>query len=172
MKYFICHTYSFLHLQGLILSNALRAQKNIEDEGYTMALNNLRLEVIELRNEGLEKYKILFSLVNKVKEDEASFKAQAKAQKIEIEDLRSQLAEAKEKCALAEANREISEYWKNHLEKNVEELRTSKERCFEKSLDCVKKIKAGFHQRGCLFYRRKFHTRRPRRCYRMDKWGG
>jgi hypothetical protein len=52
-----------------------------------MALNNLRSEVIELRNEGLEKDKILFSLVNKVKEDEASFKAQAEAQKIEIEDL-------------------------------------------------------------------------------------
>jgi hypothetical protein len=58
------------------------------------------------------------------------------------------LAEAKEKCALAEANREISEYWKNHLEKNVEELRTSKERCFEKSLDCVKKIKASFANVG------------------------
>jgi hypothetical protein len=69
-----------------------------------------------------------------VKEDEASFKAQAEAQKTEIEDLRRQLAEAKESCALAQANREISKYWKNHLEKNVEELRTSKERCFEKSL--------------------------------------
>jgi hypothetical protein len=44
-----------LLLQGLILSNALRAQKNIEDEGCTIALNNLRSEVIELRNEGLEK---------------------------------------------------------------------------------------------------------------------
>jgi hypothetical protein len=64
-----------LLLQGLILSNALRAQKNIEDEGYTMALNNLRSEVIELRNEGLAKGKILFSFVNKVKEDEASSKA-------------------------------------------------------------------------------------------------
>jgi hypothetical protein len=53
-----------------------------------MALNNFRLEVIELRNEGLEKYKILISLVNKVKEDEASFKAQAEVQKTEIEDLR------------------------------------------------------------------------------------
>jgi hypothetical protein len=109
-----------------------------------MALNNLRSEVIELRNEGLEKDKILISLVNKVKEDEASSKAQTEAQKIEIEDLRRQLAEAKEKCTLAEANQEISEYWKNHLEKNVEELRTSKERCFEKSLDCVKKIKVSF----------------------------
>jgi hypothetical protein len=106
------------------------------------------LEVIELRNEGLEKDKILFSLVNKVEEDEASFKAQVEAQKIEIEDLRRQLAEAKEKCALAEANREISEYWKNHLEKNAEELRTSKERCFEKSLDCVKKIKTSFANVG------------------------
>jgi hypothetical protein len=91
-------------LQGLILSNALRAQKNIEDEGYMMALNNLRSEVIELRNKGLEKDKILISLVNKVKEDEASFKAQNDAQKIEIEDLRRQLAEAKEKCALTKAN--------------------------------------------------------------------
>ena len=112
-----------LLLQGLILSNALRAQKNIEDEGYKMALNNLRSEVIKLRNEGLEKDKILLSLVNKVKEDEASFKSQGASQKIEIEDLRRQLVEAKEKCALAEANQEISEYWKNHLEKNVEELR-------------------------------------------------
>jgi Ribonuclease G/E len=135
-------------LQGLILSNALRAHKDIEDEGYTMALNNLRSEVIELRNEGLEKDKILISLVNKVKEDEASYKAQAKIQKTEIEDLQKQLAEAKEKCALAEANRDISEYWKNYLEKNVEELRTSKGRCFEKSLECVKKIKGSFANVG------------------------
>jgi hypothetical protein len=135
-------------LQGFILSNALRAQKNIEDEGYTIALNNLHSEVIELRNEGLEKDKILISLVNKVKEDEASFKAQAEIQKNEIEDLRKQLAEAKEKCALAEANREASKYWKNYLEKTVEELRASKERCFEKSLGCVKKIKASFANVG------------------------
>jgi hypothetical protein len=135
-------------LQGLILSNALRAQKNIEDDGYTIALNNLRSEVIELRNEGLVKDKILISLVNKVKEDEASFKAQAEIQKNEIEDHRKQLAEAKEKCALAEANREASEYWKNYLEKTVEELRASKERCFEKSLGYMEKIKASFANMG------------------------
>jgi hypothetical protein len=103
----------------LILSNALRAQKNTEDEGYTMALNNLRSEVIELRNECLEKYKILISLVNKVKEDEANYRTQTEAQKTEIEDLRRQLAEAKEKCVVAQTNQEISEYWKNYLEKNV-----------------------------------------------------
>jgi hypothetical protein len=57
--------------QGLILSNALRAQKNFEDENCTIALGNLRSEVIQLRNKALEKDKILISLVNKVKEDEA-----------------------------------------------------------------------------------------------------
>jgi hypothetical protein len=52
-KFFIC--LSLLKpnfLQGFILSNALRAQKDAEDEGYVMALSNLRSEVIELRNEG------------------------------------------------------------------------------------------------------------------------
>jgi hypothetical protein len=37
---------------------------------------------------------------------------------------------------------------KNKLEKNVEELRESKERCFEKSLDCVKKLKTSFAKVG------------------------
>jgi hypothetical protein len=66
-------------LQGLILSNALKAQKSVEDEGYTRALNNLCSEVIELRNKGLEKDKILISLVNKVKEDEANYNVHAEA---------------------------------------------------------------------------------------------
>jgi hypothetical protein len=124
------------------------AQKNIEDEGCTMALNNLRSEVIELRNEGLEKDKILISLVNKIKEDEANSKAQGEVQKNEIEDLRKQLAEAKLKCAIAEAGRDASEYWKNYFENTVAELRASKERCFEKSMECVKKIKASFANVG------------------------
>ena len=67
----------------------------------------------------MEKDKILLTLVDKVKGDEANFKAQSEIQKNEIEDIRRQLAEAKEKCGLAEANRDISEYWKNYLEKTV-----------------------------------------------------
>jgi hypothetical protein len=89
-------THTYFSLQGLILSNALRAQKDAEDEGCAIALSNLRSEIIELRNEGLEKDKILHSLINKIKEDEAAFKGQAEAQKREIEDLRKQLARAKE----------------------------------------------------------------------------
>jgi hypothetical protein len=137
-----------LFLQGLILSNALRAQKNAEDEGCTIALNNLRSEVIELRNEGLEKDKILNSLVSKIKENKATSKAQAEAQKCEIEDLRKQLAEAKLKCVVAEAERDTSDYWKNYWEKTVAELRASKEKCFEKSIECVKKVKTSFANVG------------------------
>jgi hypothetical protein len=137
-----------LLLQGLILSNALRAQKSAEDEGCTMALNNLRFEVIELRNEGLEKDKILNSLVNKIKEDKATSKAQAEAQKCEIENLRKQLAEEKLKCAIAKADRDASDYWKNYWEKTVVELRSSKERCYEKSVACVQRIKTSFANIG------------------------
>jgi hypothetical protein len=111
-------------------------------------LSNLRSELIELRNEGLEKVKILHSLVNKIKEDEAAFKAQAEAQKREIEDLRKQLARAKEECTVEETKREISEQWANHLEKNVEELRAFKKRCYEKSIECVKKIRTSFASVG------------------------
>jgi hypothetical protein len=94
-------------LQGLILSNALRAQKDAEDEGCTIALSNLRSEVTELRNEGLEKDKILHLLVNKIKEDEAAFKAQVEAQKREIEDLRKQLARAKKNAQLKKLNEKL-----------------------------------------------------------------
>jgi hypothetical protein len=96
----------------------------------------------------MEKDKILLTLVDKVKGDEANFKAQSEIQKNEIEDLRKQLAEAKLKCAVAEADRDASEYWKNYFEKTVAELRASKERCFEKSVECVKKIKTSFTNVG------------------------
>jgi hypothetical protein len=57
------------------LSNALRAQKNAEDESYVIAHGNLRAEVIRLRNEALEKDKILLSLVDRLKSNEAKLNA-------------------------------------------------------------------------------------------------
>jgi hypothetical protein len=80
-----------IFLQGLILSNTLRAQKIAEDESCVIALGNLRSEVIKLRNEAVEKDKILLSLVDKVKKDEAKFNTQSEAYKAEIEDLRKNL---------------------------------------------------------------------------------
>jgi hypothetical protein len=57
------------------LSNALRAQKNAEDESCQIALGNLRSKVIRLRNEAVEKDKILLSLVDRVKISEANLAA-------------------------------------------------------------------------------------------------
>jgi hypothetical protein len=148
MKYFIVILNSLLFLQGLILSNALRAQKNAEDESCTIALSNLRSKVIKLKNEGLEKDKILISLVSKMREDEAKFNALAEAHKAEVEELRKKLTEANENYAVAKASKEISEWTQARLEKNIEELRESKERCFEKSLDCVKKLENSFAKVG------------------------
>jgi hypothetical protein len=98
----------------------------------------------------LKKDKILLTLVDKVKRDEANFKAQSEIQRNEIENLQKQLAEAKLKCAVVEAKRDASDYWKNYCEKIVAELRSSKERCFEKSVECVKKIKTSFANVGAF----------------------
>jgi hypothetical protein len=78
-------------LQGLILSNALRTWKNAEDESCQIALGNLRSEVIKLRNEALEKDKILLSLVDRVKKNEAKFNAQSEAHKAKVENLQKNL---------------------------------------------------------------------------------
>jgi hypothetical protein len=52
------------------------------------------------------------------------------------------------KCAIVEDDRDASEYWKIYFEKTVVELRSSKERCFQKSVECVKKIKTSFANVG------------------------
>src|SRR5690348_766373 len=126
-----------------------------------MALSNLRSEVIELRNEGLEKDKILHSLLDKIKEDEAAFKGQAEAQKREIQDLQKQLARAKEERILEETKRELSDQWANHLEINVEELRASKKRYYDKSMECVKKIKSSFASVGAFSSEENFTRGNP-----------
>jgi hypothetical protein len=138
----------------------LRAQKNAEDESYNIVFNNLRTKVIKLRNEALEKDKILLTLVDKIKEDEATSKAQAEAQKRGIEDLRKQLARAKEERILEETKRELRQ-WASHLERNVEELRASKKRCYDKSIECAKKIKSSFASVGAFSSEENFTRGNP-----------
>jgi hypothetical protein len=140
----------------LILSKALRAQKEAEDKSCAIALGNLQLEVIRLRNEALEKDKILLSLVDRVKASEANLTAQSKAHIAEVEDLQKKLAKAIENFELAKAKKEISEWASSRLQKNVDELRESKERYYEKSLDCAKKLKESFAKVGAYSSEQKF----------------
>jgi ATP-dependent Clp protease ATP-binding subunit ClpA len=109
---------------------------------------NLRSEVIRLRNEVVEKDKILLSLVDRVKVSEANLAAQFEAHRAEIENLKKKLAEKNEDFEVATTKQEISEWTSARLQKNVDELRESKERYYEKSLDCAKKLKDNFAKVG------------------------
>jgi hypothetical protein len=120
-------------------------------------LENLRSEVVTLRNEALEKKdKILFSLVDKLKTCEAKLSAQDEAHKAEVEDLKKKLAEMNENFEVAKAKQEISEMERSRVQKNVEELRDSKERCYKTSMECVKKLKDCFAKVGAYSSEQKF----------------
>jgi hypothetical protein len=95
-------------LQDLILSNALRAQKDVEDEGCTIALNNLRSEVIELRNEGLEKDKILNSLLSKIKEDEVFPKPKLKLRNRKSKIFENNYSKLKKNVLLQKLNEKLA----------------------------------------------------------------
>jgi hypothetical protein len=72
--------YTFFVCEGLILSKALKAQKDAEDESNQIAIGNLHSEVITLRNEALEKDKILLSLVERLKSSEARLSSLSEAE--------------------------------------------------------------------------------------------
>ena len=80
-------------------------------------------------------------MVDRVKISEANLAAQSEAYRAEIEDLKKKLAEKNEDFEVAKAKQEISEWTSARLQKNVDELRESKERYYEKSLDYAKKLK-------------------------------
>jgi hypothetical protein len=128
----------------------------VEDESCQIALGNLRSEVVTLRNEALEKDKILLSLVDRLKSNEAKLNAQSEAHKAKVEDLQKKLAEMNENFEVAKARQEISEWTSSRLQKNVEELRESKERCYEICLDCAKKLKDIFVKVGAYSSDQKF----------------
>jgi hypothetical protein len=57
---------------------------------------------------------------------------------------------------VAKAKQEISEWTCARLQKNVDELRESKERYYKKSLDCAKKLKDSFAKVGAYSSEQKF----------------
>jgi hypothetical protein len=57
---------------------------------------------------------------------------------------------------VAKAKQEISEWTIARLQKNVDELRESKERYYEKSLDCAKKLKDSLAKVGAYSSEQKF----------------
>jgi hypothetical protein len=83
-----------------------------------------------LRNEALENDKVLLSLVEKLKSSEASLVVQTEAHKSEVEELKMKAAEANEKFEVEAAKHEICKIERSRAQKNYDELRASKEKCY------------------------------------------
>jgi hypothetical protein len=101
----------------LILSKALKAQKDAEDESCRIALGNLRSEVITLRNKALEKDKILLSLVERLKSSEARIFAQAEAHEADMQELKKKVTEATENFNVEVVKHEICEIERSRAQK-------------------------------------------------------
>jgi hypothetical protein len=99
--------------------------------------------------------------VDRLKSSEVKLNAQSEAHKAEVEGLKKKLAKMDEDFEVAKAKQAISEWTNSRLQKNVDELRESKERCYEKSLDCAKKLKDSFAKVGAYSLEQKFILGNP-----------
>jgi hypothetical protein len=82
--------------------------------------------------------------VDRLKTSEAKLNAQAESHKAKVEDLKKKLAEINENFKVAKAKREISKMERARVQRNIEELRDSKEKCYEVSMECARKLKDSF----------------------------
>jgi chromosome segregation ATPase len=94
--------------------------------------------------------------VDRLKTSEAQLKAQAEAHKAEVEGLKKKLAEMNKDFEVAKAKKEISEMETTMVQKNIEELRDSREKCYEVSMDCARKLKDSFTKVGAYSSEQKF----------------
>jgi hypothetical protein len=120
------------------------------------ALGNLRSEVITLRKKALKKDRILLSLVEKLKSSEASLATQVEAHKTEVEELKKNVAKVTKKFEVKAVKHEICVIERSRAQKNADELQASKEKCYEISLECAKKLKDSFAKVGAYSSEQKF----------------
>jgi chromosome segregation ATPase len=154
---FMC---SLFVCQDMILSKALKAQKDAEDESCR-ALGNLRSEVITLRNKALEKDKILLSLVERLKSSKARLSTQAETHEADMQELKKKVAKATENFNVEVARHEIGEIERSRTQKNVDELRAAKEKCYEIAMECAKNLKNNFSKVGAFSSEQKFIRGKP-----------
>jgi hypothetical protein len=119
------------------------------------------LAVITLRNEALDKDKILLSLVEKLKSSEARLFAQAEAHEADIQELKRKVAKATENFNVEVVKHEIYEIERSRAQKNVDELHAAKEKCYEIAMQCAKNLKNRFSKVGAFSSEQKFIRGNP-----------
>jgi hypothetical protein len=109
-----------------------------------------------LRNEALAKDKILLSLVERLKSSEAKLSAQAETHKAEVQELEKKVAEATENFNVELTKHEICEIERSRAQRNVDELRATKEKCYDMAMECTKNLKNNFSKDGAFSSKQKF----------------
>jgi hypothetical protein len=89
--------------------------------------------------------------VDRLRFNEAKLAAQA-----EVEELKRKVAEATEKFEVEVVKHEICEIKRSRAQKNADELRASKERCYEISLEFTRKLKDNFTRVGAYSSEQRF----------------
>jgi hypothetical protein len=109
-----------------------------------------------LRNEALAKDKILLSLVERLKSSEAKLFAQAEAHKAVVQELEKKVIEATENFDVELTKHEICEIERSRAQRNVDELRAAKEKCYDMAMERAKNLKNNFSKVGVFSSEQKF----------------
>jgi hypothetical protein len=89
-------------------------------------------------------------LLNKIREDEAASKAKPKLKNAKLKIFGNSYSKLKKNAVLQRLNEILVYIGGTTYKKTVDELHASKERCYEKSIECVKKIKTSFANVGAF----------------------
>jgi hypothetical protein len=73
-----------------------------------------------------------------LKSSEARLSAQAEAHEAEVQELKRKVTKADENFEVEVVKHEICEIKRSRVQKNVDELRAAKEKCYEISIECAK----------------------------------
>jgi hypothetical protein len=98
----------------------------------------------------------LVTLVTRLNFSEAKLSAQAKVHKAEVQELEKKLAEATENFNVELTKHEISAIEHARVQKNVEELRQAKEKCYNVATECAKNMKNNFSKVGTFSTEKNF----------------
>jgi hypothetical protein len=86
--------------------------------------------------------------VERLKSSEARLSAQAEAHEAEVQELKRKVAEATESFEVEVVKHEICEIERSRAQKNVDELRVAKEKCYKISMECAKNLRNNFAKVG------------------------
>jgi hypothetical protein len=103
-----------------------------------------------LRNVALTEDRILLSLVERVNSSNAKLSAQVDAHKAEVQELETKVVEATENFNVELTKHEICEIERSRAQRNVDELRAAKEKCYEVAMECAKNLKNNFSKVGAF----------------------